>query len=66
MSLDNYKETAMEYKSPTMLNKSWNEFKDYQQNTLDALPLVEDKLMSLLCAVNTDFNETETEPDSLG
>ena len=28
MSLDNYKDTAMEHKFPAMLDKSWNEFED--------------------------------------
>ena len=37
------------YKFPNMLDQSWNEFKDYKQDVLDTLPLVEDKLMLLLC-----------------
>ena len=45
-----------------MLDKSWNESEDYEQDVLDTIPLVEDKLMSLLCAVNTDFTDLETEP----
>ena len=47
-----------------MLDQSWNEFKDYKQDVLDTLPLVEDKLMSLLCTVNTDFIGLEIEPDA--
>ena len=39
--------------------KSWKEFEDYKQ---DVLPFVEDQLMLLLCAVNTDFTAMETEP----
>ena len=39
-----------------------NEFEEYEQDVLDTLPLVEDKLMLLLCAVNTDFTGLETEP----
>ena len=54
----------IEYKFPNMLDKSWNEFEEYKQDVLDTLPLVEDKLMSLLCAVNTDFTDLETEPDA--
>ena len=45
-------------------SKSWNEFEDYVQDVPDTLPLVEDKLMLLLCAVNTDFIGLETEPDA--
>ena len=45
-----------------MLDKSWNEFKDNKQDVINTL--VEDKLMSLLCAVNTDFTDLETEPDA--
>ena len=48
-------ETAMEYKFPTKLGKCWKESENYEQ---DMLSLVEDKLMFLLCGVNTDFNET--------
>ena len=57
-------EAAVEDEFPNMLDKSWNEFKDYELDVLDTLPLVEDKLMSLLCAVNMDFTDLETEPDA--
>ena len=63
MSFDHLK-AAVEDEFPNMLDKSWNEFEDYEQGVLDTLPLVEDKLMSLLCAVNTDFTDLETEPDA--
>ena len=52
------------YKFPNMLDQSWNEFKDNKQDVLNTLPLVEDKLTLLLCAVNTDFTDLETEPDA--
>ena len=42
--------------------RSVNEFEEYEQDVLDTLPLVENKLMSLLCTVNTDFTGLETEP----
>ena len=63
VSFDHH-EGAVEYKFPNMLDKSWNEFEDYVQDVPDTLPLVEDKLMSLLCAVNTDFTDLETELDA--
>ena len=63
MSCDHL-EAAVEDKFPNMLDKSWNEFEDYVQDVPDTLPLVEDKLMLLLCAVNTDFTGMETEPDA--
>ena len=47
-----------------MLNKSWNEFEDYEQDVIDTLSLVEDKLMLLLCAVTADFRGFEIEPDA--
>ena len=63
VSFDHLKATV-EDKFSNMLDKSWNEFEDYEQGVIDTLPLVEDKLMSLLCAVNTDFTNLETEPDA--
>ena len=51
-----------------MLDKRLNKFKDYKEDVdvHDRLLLVENKLMSVLCTVNTDFIETETEADCLG
>ena len=63
MSCDHL-EAAVEDKFPNMLDKSWNEFEDYVQDVPDTLLLVEDKLMLLLCAVNTDFIGLEIEPDA--
>ena len=63
MSFDHL-QAAVEDKFPNMLDKSWNEFEDYVQDVPDTLPLVEDKLMLLLCAVNTDFIGLEIEPDA--
>jgi len=57
-------EAAMEDSFLNMLDKSWSEFEDYEQGMLDTLPLVEDKLMLLLCPVNTDVTSLETEPDA--
>ena len=64
VSFDHF-EASVEYKFPNMLDKSWNESEDYEQGVIDTVPLVEDRLMSLLCAVNTDFSGMETEPDAL-
>ena len=57
-------EAAVEDEFPNMLDKSWNEFEDYEQDVLNTIPLVEDILKLLLCAVNTDFTGMETEPDA--
>ena len=46
VSFDHH-EAAVEYKFPNMLDKCWNEFKDYEQDVLYTLPLVEDKLLSI-------------------
>ena len=43
---------------------SVHEFEEYEQDMPDTLPLVENKLMLLFCAVNTDFTDLETEPDA--
>ena len=48
-------DSAMKSKILTMLDKRWNKFNDYKQDVLDRLPMVEDKLMSVLCTVNTDY-----------
>jgi len=57
-------EAAVEDKFSNILDKSWNKFEVSEQAVLDTLPLVVDKLMLLLCAVNTDFTGLETEPDA--
>ena len=44
--------------------RSVHEFEEYEQDVPDTLPLVENKLMLLFCAVNTDFTGMETEPDA--
>ena len=44
--------------------RSVHEFEEYEQDVPDTLPLVENKLMLLFCAVNTDFTDLETEPDA--
>ena len=51
-----------------MLDNSWDGFEAYNQGMYDTLPKVEDNLISLLVAVNTDFSEMkmEAEPDCLG
>ena len=43
---------------------SVHEFEEYEQDVPDTLPLVENKLMLLFCAVNTDFTDLETEHDA--
>ena len=44
--------------------RSVHEFEEYEQDVPDTLPLVENKMMLLFCAVNTDFTDLETEPDA--
>ena len=44
-------ETVIEY----MVNNSVNNYKAYKQGVLGSLCLVEDNLMPILCAVNTDY-----------
>ena len=55
--LDGNKVNAKQYLFNTLLDWSWTEFEEYKQQMFDDLPIKEDKLMSLLCAVNTDLTE---------
>ena len=52
----------MEYMLSTVQDNSCNNFEAYKQGVLVSLCLVEDNLMPILCAVNTDFTELEDEP----
>ena len=42
-----------------MLDRSWSEYESFEQNMFDNLPVEEDRFMSYLCAVNTDFVKAE-------
>ena len=55
--LDDDDVNAKEHLFDTMLDWSWTEFEEYKQQMFDDLPIKEDKLISLLCAVNTDLTE---------
>ena len=55
--LHDNKVNAKQYLFDTLLDWSWTEFEEYKQQMFDDLPIKEDKLMSLLCAVNTDLTE---------
>ena len=55
----------MEYMLSTVQDNSCNNFEAYKQGVLVSLCLVEDNLMPILCAVNTDFTELEDQPGHL-
>ena len=51
------KVNAKQYLFDALLDWSWTVFEEYKQQMFDDLPIKEDKLMSLLCAVNTNLTE---------
>ena len=54
--LDMNVQLAKEYLFPDLLDRSWMECEDYEVELLDNMPVVEDKLVSMLYAINTDFD----------
>ena len=42
---------------PDLLDRAWDEFEDYKVEMFDALPMVQDKLVSVLHAINTDLDQ---------
>ena len=54
--LDMNVQLSKEYLFPDLLDRSWMECEDYKVELLDNMPVVEDKLVSILYAINTDFD----------
>jgi len=42
---------------PGLLDRAWDQFEDYRVQMFDDLPMVQDKLMSMLYAVNIDLDQ---------
>merc|ERR1711867_197249 len=55
-ALDVNIELAKEYMFPDLYDRSWMDCDDYEVELVDNLPVVQDKLVSILYAINTDFD----------
>ena len=49
-------ELSKEFMFPDLLDRAWDEFKDHKVEMFDALRMVQDKLVSVLHAINTDLD----------
>ena len=56
-ALDINVELSKEFKFPDLLDRAWDEFEDYKVDMFDALPVVQEKLVSVLHAINTDLRQ---------
>ena len=56
-TLDLNVELSKEFMFPDLLDRAWDEFEDYKVEMFDALPMVQDKLVSVLHAINTDLDQ---------
>ena len=50
-------ELSKEFMFPDLLDRAWDEFEDYKVEMFDALPMVQDKQLSVLHAINTDLDQ---------
>ena len=57
-TLDVNVELFKEFMFPDLLDRAWDEFDDYKVEMFDDLPMVQDKLVSVLHAIHTDLNRT--------
>ena len=56
-TLDVDVELCKESLFPGLLDRAWDQFEDYKVQMFDELPMVQDKLMSMLHAVNIDLDQ---------
>ena len=56
-TLDLNVELSKEFMFPDLLDRAWDEFEDYKVEMFDALPMVQDKQLSVLHAINTDLDQ---------
>ena len=66
-TLDVYVELSKESLFPGLLDRAWDQYEDYKVQMFDDLPMVQDKLMSILHAVNIDLDQdgVDAEEDQL-
>ena len=66
-TLDVSVELSKESLFPDLLDRAWDQFEDYKLQMFDDLPMVQDKLMSMLHAVNIDLDQdgVDAEEDQL-
>ena len=58
-TLDVDVELCKESLFPGLLDRAWDQFEDYKVEMLDDLPMVEDKLVSVLHATLKDLDQDE-------
>ena len=56
-------ELSKEFKFPDMLDRALDKFEDFKVDMLDGMPVVQDKLVSLLRAINTDLGQAELDEE---
>ena len=56
-TLDVNVELCKESLFPGLLDRAWDQFEDYKVQMFDELPMVQDKLMSMLHAVNINLDQ---------
>ena len=62
-TLDIDTEMSKQYKFPDLLDRAWDECENYKVGLFDDMPVVQDKLVSLLRAINTDLGQIEFEEE---
>ena len=58
-TLDVNVELFKEFMFPDLLDRAWDEFDDYKVEMFDDLPMVQDKLVSVLHAIHTDLRQDQ-------
>ena len=53
-------ELAKEFMFPGLLDRAWDEFEEYKVDLFDGVPVAQDKLVSILHAINTDLGQDES------
>ena len=58
-TLDTSIELSKEFSFPGLLDRAWDKFEDYKMELFDSMPVVQDRLVSLLHAINTDLGNDQ-------
>ena len=56
-------ELSKEFKFPGLLDRAWDEFEDYKVDMFDDLPVVQEKLVSVLHAIHTELRQAESDDE---
>ena len=57
---DFHMELGKEFMFPGLLDRAWDEFDEYKVDLFDSMPVAQDKLVSILHAINTDLGQDES------